>query len=51
MIGDAWREFLSWVLVVTSVVFPVVLAVKKVLSPMRGSQAVTALTKSNLKFM
>ena len=35
MIGDAWREFLSWVLVVVFVVFPVLLTVKKVLSPMR----------------
>ena len=30
-----WREFLSWVLVVAVVVFPVLLAVKKVLFSMR----------------
>ena len=30
-----WREFPSWVLVFAFVVFPIVLAVKKVLSPMR----------------
>ena len=30
-----WREFLNWVLVFAFVVFPIVLAVKKVLSPMR----------------